>query len=93
MPGCAQTAIAALVIVGPAVCVWRLGALGIFIGAVASWVVGVAADLVITNPDPEAGPIAALWLRYGWAVTVAYAAVLFAVMWLLRKATAKPPTI
>ena len=85
-----ETAIATLVLVAVPACVWRLRVFGIFVGAVVGWSIGVVADRVIANPDPEAGPIAGLWLRYGWVVTVTYAVLLFAVMWFLRKLSRNP---
>jgi hypothetical protein len=79
-----------IVLLVPAGCVWRLNRTGILIGAVLAWLAGVLFDVVTTNPDPEAGPLRDLWLRYGWAATLCYAMLLFLVKWGYRKV--RPPT-
>ncbi|HWE31290.1 MAG TPA: hypothetical protein VHB97_24965 [Polyangia bacterium] len=61
----------------------------ILTGALIGWLAGVLADLVMTNPDPEVGPIKDLWLRYGWAATLCYATFLFIVKWGYRRV--RPP--
>lgn len=81
--GCALVVLAA-----PIFCVWRFNRRGILIGAGVSWLVGVLIDLIAIEPDPEAGPIKHLWLRYGWAATLSYATLIYFAKWGYRKTRA-----
>lgn len=85
-----ESILAAMILLAPLICVWRFKWIGVLLGALIAWLVGIVPDLFWPNPDPESGPIRDLWLRYGWAAMLFYATLLFIAKWAYRKI--RPPT-
>lgn len=80
-----ESIFAAIILLIPAACVWRFNRMGILLGALTAWLIGLADALWFPELDPESGSLNALWIRYGWATMLLYATVLFIVKWAYRK--------
>jgi len=61
--------------------------LGIILGAFVNWVIIGAAGPILSSLDPEreGAMLDSLWFLAGWIFSIMYAALIYAVIWLIRQ--------